>query len=81
MTTEDDLYDGFVEEYFSAGRRSVPDEWPEELRERCLLFLKFAQSAVQPGATLTGDSPTSGIVNTLSIGGVESSVTLCLSTE
>ena len=72
MTTDDEAYERFVEGYFSAGRRSVPEDWPEDLRERCRLFLKLAQSS----DSVAAQGGSAGLMHTLSVRGVESSVTL-----
>src|SRR5262245_58833457 len=38
------LYEEFVERYFQEGDSTVLEEWPAEVRERCLFFLKVVES-------------------------------------
>jgi serine/threonine-protein kinase len=38
-----DLYDQFVERYFEVGEATVERGWPEDVRERCLFFLKMVE--------------------------------------
>ncbi|MBI4600993.1 MAG: SUMF1/EgtB/PvdO family nonheme iron enzyme [Planctomycetes bacterium] len=48
---EDPRYDAFVERYLETGARDVPEDWPRDLRKRCLFFLRMMEAeASGPGA-------------------------------
>ncbi|MBI4607094.1 MAG: serine/threonine protein kinase, partial [Planctomycetes bacterium] len=67
--TPDELYRDFVERYFEGGSSDVPADWPEDLRARCLFFLKVAEGGPAPAGERS-------VVAELSKAGVTSGVEL-----
>ena len=51
--TEEELYSQFVEKFFENGDTQVPAEWPDDLRKRCLLFVRLMESSQEPDVTLS----------------------------
>ena len=43
---DDRRYEEFVESYSADAAVSVPGDWPEDLRRRCLFFVRMMQSDV-----------------------------------
>jgi serine/threonine-protein kinase len=41
--SEEDLYEKFVDGYFETGVTEVPEDWPADVRERCLFFLQMVK--------------------------------------
>jgi len=69
MKGDDDLYEEFVENYFASGKESVSESWSDDLKERCLLFLKFVRTQ-NPGLS------SRSILATLSYDGIDADVSL-----
>src|SRR5262245_49044383 len=56
-----DLYEDFVERYFECGEATVRPDWPEEVRERCLFFLKMVEQCLPPRSTGEGSACFNGL--------------------
>ena len=69
MTTENDFYDKFVEGYFSKREEEIASTWPDDVQQRCRLFLKLVRSQSRSFSARS-------VVEALSSEGVKANLTL-----
>ena len=73
----DELYQQFVEEYFTIGRSDIPPDWPTELRKRCSFFLRMLENGAKSDDNPTkGSSTAVSLMATLSVQGVRADISL-----